>query len=139
MRHDEFTGQVQSRAKLADQGQAERVTRSVLETLAERIPDGLAGNVAAQLPHEIGEHLRRFQMYGEMGTGEQFDEEEFVNRVSQRSGLDFPQAAFAVRVVCEVADEATQGSVWQKVEEALPGDLKVLVTAGSTGDMKRAR
>ncbi|WP_117211055.1 DUF2267 domain-containing protein [Allorhizocola rhizosphaerae] len=139
MKYDDFLGQVQNRARLADLGQAERATRAVLETLGQRIPDGLAGNLAAQLPHEVGEHLRRYQMFGELGTGEHFDLDEFVRRVSERSGLDGPQAAFVVRAVCEVVDEATQGSVWQKVSETLPSDLRTLVTAGSAGDVNIKR
>lgn len=127
-------GQVQSRARLANDGQAERVTRAVLETLGERIPDGLAGNLAAQLPQEVGEHLRRYQMFGEAGTGEQFDVPEFVDRVSRRSGLDGPQAAFAIRVVCEVVRDATAGGLMTKVTDSLPDDLSRLVVAGSRGE-----
>jgi len=127
-------GQVQSRARLANGGQAERITRAVLETLGERIPDGLAGNLAAQLPLEVGEHLRRYQMFGEVGTGEQFNVPEFVARVSRRSGLDGPEAAFAIRVVCEVVSDATAAGVMTKVTDSLPSDLSKLVTAGSRGE-----
>src|ERR687895_61986 len=102
MQHDQFIGQVQARARLSSRGEAERATRSVLETLGERIPEGLADNLAAQLPTEVGEHLRRTEVYGGYGTGERFDKEEFVARVCDRSGFDAPQAAFAARVVCEV-------------------------------------
>ena len=56
MEHDEFIGQVQHRARLGSRGDAERATRATLETLAERIADGAANNLAAQLPNEIGEH-----------------------------------------------------------------------------------
>lgn len=59
MKHDEFIGHVQHGARLASRGAAERATRAALETLRERVPDGLADNLAAQLPTEIGEHLRR--------------------------------------------------------------------------------
>lgn len=135
MRHDQFIGQVQHRARLADQGQAERATRAVLETLAERVPDGLADNLAAQLPHEVGEHLRRYQSYAGLGTGEHFSVGEFIDRVSERSGLDGPKAAFAVRSVCEVVGEATSGNVMNKVADSLPKDLQQLVTAGSSGTM----
>ncbi len=50
MEHDEFIGQAQHRARLASRGEAERATRATLETLAERISDGAAQNLAAQLP-----------------------------------------------------------------------------------------
>jgi uncharacterized protein (DUF2267 family) len=135
MQHDEFIGQVQARARLSSRGDAERAVRSVLETLGERVPEGLADNLAAQLPHEIGEHLRRTEVYGGYGTGERFDRDEFVARVAARSGFDEPQAMFAARVVCEVVDEATQGGLMHKVSDALPDNLQAVVTAGSAGQM----
>ncbi|MBD0292492.1 MAG: DUF2267 domain-containing protein [Jiangellaceae bacterium] len=135
MQHDEFIGTVQARARLGSRGDAERATRATLETLGERIPEGLAENLAAQLPVEIGEHLRRTVVLGGTGTGERFDAREFVRRVAERSGTDEPQAAFLARVVAEVVDEATSGGLFQKVAENLPDDLQRLVTAGSTGEM----
>jgi uncharacterized protein (DUF2267 family) len=135
MQHDEVIGQVQARARLSSRGDAERATRATLETLGERIPEGLADNRAAQLPQEIGEHLRRTVVYGGVGTGERFDTKEFVRRVSDRSSADEPQAAFLARVVFEVVDEATSGALTQKVAESLPDDLRRLVTAGSTGEV----
>jgi uncharacterized protein (DUF2267 family) len=136
MQHDQFIGQVQARARLSSRGEAERATRSVLETLGERIPEGLADNLAAQLPTEIGVHLERTEVYGGYGTGERFDRNEFVTRVASRSGFEAPRAAFATRAVCEVVDEATQGGVMSKVRDALPDDVHALVTAGSTGPMR---
>jgi uncharacterized protein (DUF2267 family) len=134
MQHDEFIGQVQARARLSSRGDAERATRATLETLGERVPEGLADNLAAQLPHEVGEHLRRTEVYGGLGTGERFDTREFLRRVSERSGADEPRAAYLARVVFEVVDEATSGTLTQKVAESLPDDLRRLVTAGSTGE-----
>ena len=58
MKHDEFIGQVQHRARLSSRGEAERATRATLETLAERLSGGEAKDLASQLPSEIGEHLR---------------------------------------------------------------------------------
>ncbi len=136
MQHDTFIGQVQARARLASRGEAERATRAVLETLGDRLPEGLADNLAAQLPQEIGEHLRRTEVFGGEGTGIRFDRDEFVSRVSERSGFDAPKAAFTSRVVCEVIDEAVQGGLMNKVREGLPADVKALVTSGSSGQMR---
>jgi uncharacterized protein (DUF2267 family) len=47
MQHDEFIGLVQNRACLSSRGDAERASGATLETLAERVPEGLAGNLAA--------------------------------------------------------------------------------------------
>jgi uncharacterized protein (DUF2267 family) len=133
MQHDEFIGQVQNRAHLSSRGDAERATRAVLETLGERIPEGLADNLAAPLPHEIGEHLRRTEVYGGAGTGERFGRQDFIARVAERAGVREQQAAYLARAVAEVVNEATQGAVMAKVAESLPADIRELVTAGSTG------
>jgi uncharacterized protein (DUF2267 family) len=131
MQHDEFVGQVQHRAHLSSRGRAERAIRATLETLGERIPEGLADNLAAQLPHEIGENLRRTEVHGGAGSGERFDRHDFIGRIAARSGADEPQAAFLARAVLEVTDEATQGAVMSKVYESLSPDIRQLVTAGT--------
>ncbi|HEX8008398.1 MAG TPA: DUF2267 domain-containing protein [Trebonia sp.] len=133
MQHDEFIGQVQSRARLPSRGDAERASRATLETLAERVPEGLADNLAAQLPHEIGEHLRRTEIFAGAGTGERFSRKDFIARVAQRAGVREQQAAYFIRIVVEVVDEATQGGIMDNVAESLPADIRQLVTAGSTG------
>ncbi|WP_043621667.1 DUF2267 domain-containing protein [Nonomuraea candida] len=135
MRHDEFIGKVQARAHLAGRDQAERACRATLETLGERIPEGLAEHLAAQLPHEIAENLRRTEVMGGFGTGEHFGREEFVQRVADRAGVDRPQAIYLARVVLEVTGEATQGHIMDKVCDSLPQNLRPLVTAGSQGHL----
>ncbi|GDY32082.1 DUF2267 domain-containing protein [Gandjariella thermophila] len=135
MRHDEFVGQVQARARLASRGEAERATRATLETLAERIPGELADNVASQLPEEIGEHLRRVAVRLDEAAGERFGLNEFIARVSERSGEQAPQAAYTARVVLEVVGEATTG-VLPKIRQSLPADVQELVEAGSSGRME---
>ncbi|MFB4310430.1 DUF2267 domain-containing protein [Actinomadura sp. GTD37] len=133
MRHEEFIGQVQDRARLPGWGDAERASRATLETLGERVPEGLADNLAAQLPHEIGEHLRRTEVYGGAGSGERFDKHDFVERVAVRAGTSEARAAFLARSVLEVVDDATQGSITTKVRHALPPDIRELVSSGSSG------
>lgn len=138
MHHDEFIGQVQSRARLASRGDAEKATRATLETLGERIPEHLADNLAAQLPHEIGEHLRRTIMLGGEGTGERFDRREFIARVSERigPGTDEMASAFQCRVVFEVMEDAVTAGMIDKIEHALPPDLVRMAEAGSRGEMR---
>lgn len=135
MQHDEFIGQVQQRARLGTRGDAERATRATLETLAERIPAGLADNLAAQLPHEVGEHIRRVEAAPDVPDTERFGRDEFITRVAERSGggVDYPQAAFWARAVMDVVRDATGGAVLQKVYQSLPGELRGFVAAGSTG------
>jgi uncharacterized protein (DUF2267 family) len=133
VKHDEFIGQVQQRARLDSRGAAEAATRATLETLGERLSGGAAENLAAQLPPEIGEHLRRTAS----GTGDQIDLEDFFDRITQRegTGVDEPQAVFHARCVLEVVDEATTGNLLGKLKEQLPAEYERLFSAGSTGRM----
>jgi uncharacterized protein (DUF2267 family) len=136
MEHDEFIGQVQHRARLDSRGAAERATRATLETLGERLSPGAAENLAAQLPPEIGEHLRR----AAGGSGDQMDLNEFFDRVCEREGggVEKPEAVFHARAVVEVLDEATTGNLMGKIQEQLPAEYDRLFAAGSTGRMPPA-
>jgi uncharacterized protein (DUF2267 family) len=135
MRHDEFIGRVQDRARLSSRGDAERVTRATLETLGQRIPEQTAEHLAAQLPLEIAEHLRRTMTMAGAGAGERFGLDEFVGRVADRGHLAEPDAVYRSRVVLEVVGEATQGAL-DKVRDTLPGELRDLVDAGSSGPLR---
>jgi uncharacterized protein (DUF2267 family) len=135
MRHDEFIGLVQDRARLSSRGEAEGATRATLETLGERIPEPLAVKLASQLPTEIGEHLRRTVTMGGAGTGERFNRDTFVARVAQRGHTTAPAAMYQARVVLELVDEATTGGMVDKVRDALPDDLRALIDAGSSGQV----
>ncbi|APU14536.1 MULTISPECIES: DUF2267 domain-containing protein [Actinoalloteichus] len=135
MRHDEFIGQVQARARLSSRGEAETATRAALETLGERVPEQAADHLADQLPTEIAEHLRRTEVMGGAGTGERFDLDEFIRRVAQRGHMHEPDAVYRSRVVLEVTGEATEG-VLDKVRHQLPEELRTLIDAGSSGPLR---
>lgn len=134
MKHDEFIGQVQHRARLSSRGAAERATRATLETLAERLAGGEAKDLAAQLPPEIGEHLR-----GEWSAmGDRFSLGEFFRRVGLREGVDLPEAVFHARAVIEVLSEAVSKGEMDDVRAQLPAEFARLFEAGSTGQMPAA-
>jgi uncharacterized protein (DUF2267 family) len=76
------------REGMATREDAVRATRTILDTLRERIPDGLAKNLGAQLPVEIGEYLRGGADNAAGAEGvERFGRDEFIARVSDRSGV----------------------------------------------------
>jgi uncharacterized protein (DUF2267 family) len=134
MQHDTFIGQVQARARLNSRGAAEAATRATLETLAERIPASLADNLAAQLPQEIGEHLRRVATAPDQtDTGARMESREFFDRVATRASADYPKAVHEARAVIEVVGEATEGSVLSKVQQSLDDELSDTLFAGSAG------
>lgn len=135
MDHDTFIGHVQDRAHLGSRGEAQRATRATLETLAERIPAGLAENLAAQLPHEVGEHMRRVtHAADEPEEGERFGRGEFLDRVAERAGggVEPQDAAHWARAVFAVVDEATSGSLTHKVFDSLPDDVRTLLGTGAS-------
>ena len=138
MEHDQFVGQVQDRARLASRGDAERSIRATFETLGERLSGGAASNLAAQLPSELAENLRR-TVASESASGEQFSLDEFFQRVTRREGVDQPDAVFHARAVVEVVDDATTGNLVSKIREQLPAEYDRLFEAGSTGRMAPAR
>lgn len=129
MQHDQFLGKVQAAGHLPDHGAAERATRATLETLGERIPAGLADNLAAQLPHEIGEHLRRSGT-GRAAAARRFDKLEFIARVAARAGVNESRAAALSHAVAGVVDDATDGMLSAKVASSLPDDISSLLRFG---------
>ncbi|MDB1090118.1 DUF2267 domain-containing protein [Streptomyces sp. ACA25] len=134
MQHDEFVGQVQARARLSSRGAAETAIRASLETLAERIQAPLAENLAAQLPREIGENLRRVaKAPGSPDTGVRMSRQEFFDRVADRAGAHGPKAMHEARCVIEVVGEATEGHVLDHVRQSLDEELARILFAGSEG------
>lgn len=117
MQHDEFIGMVQNRARLSSRGDAERVTRVVLETLAERLQGGEAGDLAAQLPREIGHHLIADEQRAE--KSERFGLDDFYRRVSEREGVDLPISIHHARAAMSVVQQAVSEGEIRDVRDQL--------------------
>lgn len=134
MRHDEMIGKVQALAQLPDRGSAERATRAVLSTLAERLPSGLADHVAAQLPHELADPMREVTRSAAGGrthaSGERFDLTVFAGRIAGRAGTDEDAAVREAAAVLEVLDAALAPELTEKVSGALPADIRELLPVG---------
>lgn len=132
MKHDEFIGQVQHRAKLAFRGEAEVATRATLETLAERLLGNEPAHAAAQLPRGIADYLK----HAWSGMGASFSLDEFFRRVSQREEVDLLEAVYHSRLVIEVLQEAiSQGEV-EDIRAQLPEEYLSLFEARSEGKME---
>ena len=116
MNFDEFTGQVQYRLQLPDTGRAVRATRATLMTLGQRIPEGNADDIAANLPLEI-----KWYMTGAVHEhGQRFDWQEFVARVSEIERVDPPKAAYHARVIVDLVREEVPESDFQQLRDMLP-------------------
>jgi uncharacterized protein (DUF2267 family) len=124
MNHDEFVGHVQHRAHLPSRGAAETIIRATLETLRERVQPEVAGHIAAQLPPEIGRHLRG-------GHFEHLDLAGFYGRVARREDMDIDKAAFHARCVLETLVEAVTPGAARKLETQMPQEFRELISAGA--------
>lgn len=133
MNFDEFIGQVQHRARLSSRAQAERATRAVLETLAQRLSGGEPKNLASQLPWEIGRYL----LEPPSGEGARFGLRDFYDLVARREGIDTADAAYHVRAVASVLREAVSPGEWENMLAQLPPDLDQLMESGSEGEGPR--
>ncbi|WP_413802764.1 DUF2267 domain-containing protein [Streptomyces iranensis] len=136
MRYEEMTGLVQTRAQLPDRQSAERAVRATLETLAERIPDGLAGHMAAQLPQEAAEPLRRVAASHESSPeerayrrdhGERFDLTGFAGRIAWRTEHTEEEALREAAAFFEVLDSAVDPELMEKLYGVLPNDIRELL------------
>lgn len=124
MNHEEFIGRVQQQGHLSSRAEAEKATRATLETLAERLAGGEAGNLAAQLPSEIGRHLRQAgQHFERMGL------DDFYRKVGEREGSELPDAVHHAKAVVKVMREAVSPGELEDVESQLPEEFKALLEA----------
>ncbi len=126
MKHEEFIGQVQHHARLRSRGDAELATRATLETLAERLAGGEAEDLASQLPRRLAGYLRT----GLAGAGVRFSMEEFFRRVSEREGVDLPEAIYHARAVIAVLYEAVSPGEMADVRAQLPAEFSQLFEPG---------
>ena len=129
MKYDTFIGEVENRARLPSRGDAVRATQAAMETLAERIRQGEADDLAAQLPPEIGTYLRD----GE--TTERFDVDEFFLRVAAKETADLPDAVHHARAVMDVLKDAVTTGELDDIKAQLPDNYTPLFEAGSEGEM----
>lgn len=148
MRYEELTGQVQTLARLPDRQSAERAVRATLETLAERIPDGLSDHMAAQLPSEAADPMRRVVASHEASPeqrahrrdhGERFDLTGFAGRIAWRARTSEEEAIREASAIFEVLDSAVSPELMEKLYHALPGDIRELLPEARAFEERRHR
>lgn len=139
MHLDEFIGQVQARAELPDRQAARRAARATLETLAERVPVGLAEHVAAQLPPELAQSLLGVAVsHGstrdERRKGERFDLTTFAGRIAWRAGTTEEVALRDAGAVLDVLDASLSPELMRKLSHVLPHDIRELLPEARVQD-----
>ena len=113
MRHDEFVARVRDLAELETNEEAERAIRATFETLRDRLAGNEPNNLADQLPEEIAASLR-----GEGGR-DSFSLTEFYRRVSEKEGVEEPEAIRHARAVATVLEEAVTTGEMDHIRDQL--------------------
>ncbi len=101
MREENFFEAVQQRAYLDSTAAVRDVTVAILQTLGEHLSEGQEDDLAPALPNELTEAL----IGAAPRPAESFSFEEFIERVSNRAGLDESDALQQSRVVFTVLAE----------------------------------
>ncbi|HMB50431.1 MAG TPA: DUF2267 domain-containing protein [Natronoarchaeum rubrum] len=120
MKHSEFIGKAQQRTQFGQRGHAVRATRAVLWTLGERLPEGDATDLASPLPVDIDFYLR------EPSSGQQFDFDEFVDRVAERADADASDATFYAQAIVSLVAEVVPDGEIEDVRNSLPEEYDPL-------------
>ena len=131
MRYDEFLEHVQHRAGLSSRAEAEHATRATLETLAERLVGGEAHDLASQLSPELARYLE----LPDAGIAAKLTLDEFFELVSEREGVDLPDATLHARVVIGVLTEAVSLGEIKDVRVQLPAAFAQLFKVENEGDL----
>ena|SRR5579875_497418 len=131
MKYEEFIGEVQRRAQMADREEAIKATLATLETLSERLTVREAEHLAAQLPTELAAYMQPQHT----GKGESYTLDEFFRRVSEREGKPLADANFHARVVTGLLCEAVTMGEIQDIRAQLPADFARLFEVENEGDI----
>lgn len=135
MDYNDFVGEVQHRIEAGSFGEAVRTTRSVLETLGERLTEGEATDVASPLPTEIDRYLLQVK------NEQKYNRDEFIERVQEKMNyndillltryskpaeVDQAEVVFRTKAVIALLAEEVPGGEIQDLEQQLPEEFEEL-------------
>ena len=120
MEYHEFIKNVQEQAGCREKEEALRAIQATLETLGERLFQGEAEHLAAQLPRELQPYLVDIQEH------HKFEVDEFVEKVSSREGIDRVNAENHAKAVISVLCRAVSSGEIENVISQLPAGYRKL-------------
>lgn len=114
-----FVEQVQQRAGLSSQQEADRLVRATMSTLSERVTGGQVDDLSPALPPELRTELTRFT-----GQATSFDKNTFLDRITgEIDTVDLGEAERQVRAVLSVLRSWAPGREIEDTIAQLPRDL----------------
>jgi uncharacterized protein (DUF2267 family) len=121
MKYDELLARIRKAGEYKDNDEAERVLRGVLRVLGQRLDEGEAKDLAAQLPQPAQSPLLAMA-----GPAESFGVEEFLRRVAATTGGTPESARWDASAVLTTIAEAISGGELNDVLTQLPAGYAVL-------------
>jgi uncharacterized protein (DUF2267 family) len=116
-----FTRTAADRAGMPED-KVEQVEHATLQTLAERISGGEAGDLAAQLPQPLKDDLQKPRE-----DAERFGVDEFVRRVAERGHVAPEEARTGAAAVLTTVRQAVTPGEFDDVLSQLPQEYRELV------------
>jgi uncharacterized protein (DUF2267 family) len=120
MDYERFVDRLEDRADLWSRDKVEDVAKTTVEVLGETLSTSERTWMMQQLPSPLDDALTR--TWG----GQEFDLDEFYDRISQREGLVEDFAAEQARVVCRVLADQLDEDVLQYLLDHLPPPFPAL-------------
>lgn len=114
MQFDDFITRVREQARLDTREESISITRAVLETLGERLDRKVRNGLEAQLPNELKDFL-----LARVEHSDQYDLQEFYNRVGARADLRAGDATERTKQVIAVLRQAVPGGEIEDILEDL--------------------
>ncbi|MEU7765678.1 DUF2267 domain-containing protein [Nocardia sp. NPDC049190] len=121
MEAEEIFRTVADRASLSREEAAD-LTRAVLLTVADRLSRGEIRELRLRLPAPLDESLSRSRR-----TLDKFGLDEFLRRISGRTGLNADETSRGVSAVLTVLRDANIGNTFDHAMSQLPSEFRQLV------------
>ncbi len=127
MKYNEFIEQVQKRAHLSSQSEAQRAVRATLETLAAYISPKERHDAASQLPKGIKTYLEQPFIGPEKQPAPSFESnaslDDFFQRISMLEEVPLETAVEHARAVMSVLRDALSKGEFEDIRAQLPPEL----------------
>jgi uncharacterized protein (DUF2267 family) len=120
--YDQFIDRVAELAGVSRE-HAEMLSHATLTVLADRISGGQALDLAAMLPEELGEHLRK----PPSKTPKNYSFDEFVVRVHDRAHVPLDEIRPGIRAVLLTLRETAGEKEFRDTLAQLPGQFRALL------------
>ena len=127
MKYDEFIEQVEKRAHLSSESEAQRATQATLETLAAFITPMERHDAASELPRVIKEYMQRPFLgpgkHSVPGPESNVSLDDFFQSVSILEEVPLETAREHARAVMSVLRDALSGGEFEDIRAQLPTEF----------------